>query len=128
MKFAKETLPIVYDKDETYSDEDSVNAISIGLDQHSSTENEKKALIQNDDNFNNQYKEKDGEDSMNINKSCHYSSDKRHLMRQSSHSESDSDGEDLDFQSDSRYTSSYVTENTEDSLRFDNRVSIYCVH
>lgn len=131
VKFAKDTLPMVPDHDSVT--EDSILLTDVGSavggkgnynDEHD--EDETSALLQEA-----AMTEQNKNDSEAENVSEQENEDKRRLVPRRGHKswaeseyEDEDDEEDFDVQSDSRYTSSYVTENTEDSLTgaLDNRV------
>lgn len=128
MKFARDPLPIVIDQDCGMEDNGLMNnadSASHLIDESHNQHSETTALLAHGSKEN---VDKDEED-----KDCHTDADteeKRRLIPKGGQnleveSEFEEDEEDFDVQSDSRYTSSYVTENTEDSLTgvLDNRVS-----
>ncbi|XP_059152862.1 transmembrane protein 94-like [Physella acuta] len=132
VKFAKDTLPMVPDHDSVT--EDSILLTDVGsticgkgnYDEQDGDETsallKEAALTEQNKNDNEVENNSELEDE-----------DKRRLVPRRGHKswaeseyEDEDDEEDFDVQSDSRYTSSYVTENTEDSLTgaLDNRAHL----
>ncbi|BFZ17230.1 hypothetical protein BsWGS_20269 [Bradybaena similaris] len=126
VKFARDPLPIVIDQDCGMEDNDLMNnadSASHLIDESHNQHSETTVLIAHGSKENVDKEEED--------KDCHTDADteeKKRLIPKGGQnleveSEFEEDEEDFDVQSDSRYTSSYVTENTEDSLTgvLDNR-------
>ncbi|CAL1531562.1 unnamed protein product [Lymnaea stagnalis] len=124
VKFAKDTLPIVLDDSVT---EDSILLTDVGSVSHyyNAIDSASTTLLYDNINQNKCDNEPDAGSDIEDEEKRRLVPRKGHRLWVESEYEDDED-EDFDVQSDSRYTSSYVTENTEDSLTgaLDNRAHL----
>lgn len=128
MKFARETLPVVIDQDCATEDNILSQDLESGLcyaDDSNNQDSETKALLVHRSKENVNRVVSEGQEYSDLeNEEKQQLMPKGGQMPEVEREFEEEEEEEYDLQSDSRYTSSYVTENTEDSLTgvLDNRV------